>query len=128
MAAAELLGRHWKTVDETTAAAAPASRIERELSRKRGEILSQLRGVRASRHDIQNASRQIVMCASERFLRGSSSIDYDARGDFRVLEFQGKISETLRAPALRFQRGREGSRSIDRGVVRVSLKKPRYAG
>jgi hypothetical protein len=71
---------------------------------------------------------QIVMCASERFRRGFSSIDYDARGDFSVLEFQGKTSETLTAPTLRFQRGRELSRSIDRGVVRVSLNKPQYAG
>jgi hypothetical protein len=68
------------------------------------------------------------MCASERFHRRFSSIDYDARGDFRGSEFRGKTTETLTAPTLRFQRGREQSRPIDHGVVRVSLNKPQYAG
>jgi hypothetical protein len=68
------------------------------------------------------------MCASERFQQRFSSIDYDARGDCCGGEYRGEISETLTVPPLRFQRSREQSRSIDRGVVRVSLNKPQYAG
>jgi hypothetical protein len=54
------------------------------------------------------------MCASGRFHRRFSSIDYDAREDFRGGEFRGIFSETLTARALRFQRGREQSRSVNR--------------
>jgi hypothetical protein len=35
------------------------------------------------------------MCGSERFHRRFSSIDYEARKDFCVIEFRLKISETL---------------------------------
>jgi hypothetical protein len=40
-------------------------------------------------------SKQIVMCASERFHRRFSSIDYGARGGFCVCEFRGIFSGTL---------------------------------
>jgi hypothetical protein len=39
------------------------------------------------------------MCASERIHRRFSSLDYDAREDFCVIEFRLKISETLTAAA-----------------------------
>src|SRR5277367_4948925 len=51
-----------------------------------------------------SGSKQIVMCASERFHRPFSSIDYGARGGFCVFEFRGKISVTLTV-ALRRDRG-----------------------
>src|SRR5271167_3817850 len=49
-------------------------------------------------------SKQIGMCASERFHRRFSSIDYGARGGSCVCEFRGKTSVTLTV-TLRRDRG-----------------------
>jgi hypothetical protein len=68
------------------------------------------------------------MCASEQFHRGFSSFDYDARRDFCVFEYRGKISETLTAAASGDGCTRSMRAPIIRSVVRVSLKKPQYAG
>jgi hypothetical protein len=68
------------------------------------------------------------MCGSERFHRRFSSIDYDAKRGFRKGEFRGDFSETRTALALVVSAAREQTCSIDRGVVRVSLNKPHYAG
>jgi hypothetical protein len=99
--------------------------VERQLARELSGILSQWRSVCASRHDIYLASEQFGMCASERFHQRFSSIDYDARWGFRGGEFRGKISETLTAPTLRYQRSREKSRSINRWSYLSFAKKPR---
>jgi hypothetical protein len=68
------------------------------------------------------------MCGSERFHRRFSSIDYDARRDFRKGEFRGDFSETLTALALVFSAAVNRRARFDCGVVRVSLNKPHYAG
>jgi hypothetical protein len=68
------------------------------------------------------------MCGSERFHRRFSSIDYDARRGFRKGEFRGDFSETLTALALVFSAAVDRRARFDRGVVRVSLNKPHYAG
>jgi hypothetical protein len=69
------------------------------------------------------------MCGSERFHQRFSSIDYDARRGFRKGEFRGDFSETLTALALVVSAAVNRRARFDRrGVVRVSLNKPHYAG
>jgi hypothetical protein len=62
------------------------------------------------------------MCASERFQRRFSSIDYEAKGDCCAGEFRGEISETLTPPAFRRQRGRKQSRLINRSLCLSLLR------
>src|SRR5277367_6787836 len=104
----EVLARHWTLLALTA-----------QLSRSRAVIAP--RAQRAQAADAKclcesawhlSGSKQIVMCACERFHRRVSSIDYGARGGSCVFEYRGKISVTLTATAFRDRGALEQLRQI----------------
>jgi len=96
----EVLGQHWTLL--ALVALVSRSRAAIGPRAERAQAVETNRSSESAWH--LRTTKQIVMCGSERFHRRFSSIDYDARRDFRGSEFRGDFSGTLTATAFRDRR------------------------